>query len=173
MLHSFFTYTPPPLTSKIIEKVVDSLLESYITANNMYYPLQSAYKEIHSTETALVKVTNYILCAVVNKKLVMLFLVDLSAAFDTVDKKILLHTLEYEFGIIGSVIARIKSYLWGRYQTVHINGASSTKRSLSCGVTQGSVLGPKHFKMYTLAWQIYPNVMEYPTTFMLMMASSI
>ncbi len=75
-------------TSKIIEKVVDSQLESYITDNNLYDPLQSAYKDIHSTETALVKVTNDILCAVDNQKLAILVLLDLSAAFDTVGPKL-------------------------------------------------------------------------------------
>ncbi len=83
-------------TSKVVEKVVDSQLESYITANNLYDPLQSAYKEFRSTETALFNVTNDILCAVDNKKLVILVLFYLSAAFDTVDHKVLLHTLEHD-----------------------------------------------------------------------------
>ncbi len=90
---------------------------------------------------------------------------DLSAAFDTVDHKILLHTLEHEFGIIGSTLAWIKSYLSGRYQTVYINGASSTKRPLSCGVPQGSVLGPNLFKMYTLALTEIPKRHEIPYHF--------
>ncbi len=121
------------------------------------YPLQSAYKEFHSTETAIVKVTCDILCAIDNKKQVILVLLDLSAALDTVGNKILLHTLEHEFEIIGSALAWIKSYLSGRYQTVYINEASSTKRPLSCGVPQGSVLGPKLFKMYMLALAEIPN----------------
>ncbi len=91
--------------SKIVEKVVDSQLESYITYNNMYGPLQSAYKEFHSTETALVKVTNDILCAIDNKKPVILVLLDLSAAFDTVNHKIRLHIHEHVFGIIVNALA--------------------------------------------------------------------
>ncbi len=83
--------------------------------------------------------------------LYVLYFLDLSAALDKVDHKFLLHTLGYEFGIIGSALAWIKSYLSGHYQTVYINGASSRKRPLSCAVLQGSVLGPKLFKMYTLA----------------------
>ncbi len=138
-------------TSKRVEKVVDSQLGSYITDNNLYGPLQSTYKEFHSIETALVKVTNDIICVVDNKILVILILLNLSAAFDTVDHTILLHTLENEFGTIGSALAWIKSYLSGRYQTMYINGASSTKRPLSCGIPQGSVLEPNLFKIYTLA----------------------
>ncbi len=136
-------------TSKIVENVVDSQLESYITANNLYDQLQSAYKEFHSTETALV--TNDILCAVDNKKLVILVRLDLSAAFNTVDHNIFLHTLEHEFGIICSALAWIRLYLSCHYQTVYINGESSTKRPLLCGVPQVSVLVPKRFQMYTLA----------------------
>ncbi len=64
---------------------------------------------------------------------------------------LLLQTLEHEFGIIGNALVWIKSYLSGRYRTVYINGASTTKKPLSCRVPQGSVLGPKLFKMYTLA----------------------
>ncbi len=75
----------------------------------------------------------------------------LSAACDTVDQKKLLHTLEHECEIIGSALAWIKSYLSGHYQTVYINGASSTKRPLSYGVPHDSVFGPKLFKMYMLA----------------------
>ncbi len=133
--------------------VVESQLESYITDNNLYDPLQSAYKEFHSNDIALVKVTDDILCVVDNKKLVILVLLDLGATFDTVDHKILLHasTLEHEFGIIGSDLAWIKLYRSGRYQTVYINGALSTKRSQSCGVPQGLVHEPKHFKKYMLA----------------------
>ncbi len=68
-------------TSKIVKKVVDSQLESYITDNNLYDPLQSAYKEFHSTETALVKVTNDILCVVDNFWMYQLHLIQLTTKF--------------------------------------------------------------------------------------------
>ncbi len=152
-------------TSTIVEKVVYSQLESYITANNLYDPLQSANKEFHSTETTFFKVTNDILYTVDNKQLVILVRLDLSAAFNAVDHKILLHALEHEFGIIGSALAWIKSYLSGHYQTVYVNGASSTKMPLSCGVPQGLVLGPKLFKMYTLALTVIPKHHEIPYHF--------
>ncbi len=77
-------------TSKIVEKVVDSQFESYITDNNLYDPLQSAYKEFPGTETALVKVPNNMLCAVDNKNLVITVLLDLSAAFDKLITKFFL-----------------------------------------------------------------------------------
>ncbi len=89
-------------------KIVDSQLETCITVNKLYDLLQSAYKEFRSAETAFVKVTSVILCVVDNKKLVILVILDLSAAFDTVDHNILLHTLEHEVEIIGSALAWIK-----------------------------------------------------------------
>ncbi len=109
ILKNFRPISNIAFTSKIVEKVVDSQLESYITDNNLYDPLQSAYKEFHSTETDFVNVTNDIVCAVDNKKMVILVLLDLSAAFNTVDHTFLLHTLGHEFGIIGSTLAWIKT----------------------------------------------------------------
>ena len=82
--------------------------------NNLFLQLQSAYRSHHSTETALLKSKNDLLMNM-NKGHVSLFvLLDLSAAFDTVDHKILLKTLQMKLGVCGSALSWLKSYLEGR-----------------------------------------------------------
>ena len=103
---------------------------------------QSAYREFHSTETAVIRVHNYITIAVDNLESVILLPLDLSAAFDTVDHDILLSRLSKRFGIKGSVLKWFHSYLSDRTQFVKVNGASSDHHILQLGVPQGSVLGP-------------------------------
>ena len=108
------------LISKIIEKDVAVQLTNYIVNHQLAEMFQSAYKVFHSTETALVKVQNDILCAVDSNKSTVLLLLDLSAAFDTVDHSILLSRLSHRFGVKGRVIAWIASYLKDRGQFVQI-----------------------------------------------------
>ena len=105
-------------------------------------PLQSAYKSFHSCETALLRVQNDILLAIDNRHCVMLLLLDLSAAFDTVDHVILLKRLNSKFSIRGTALDWFRSYLTNRTQVVLIDGRKSQSRELKCGVPQGSVLGP-------------------------------
>ena len=81
------------MVSKIIEKVVAVRLNRYLEENNVNKPLQSAYKQHHSCETTLVCVQNDILLSIDNQQCVVLLLLDLSAAFDTVDHGILLQRL--------------------------------------------------------------------------------
>ena len=80
---------------------------------------------------------------------VTLLLLDLSAAFDTLDHGILLERLESRFGIKGTALKWIESYLTDRHQSVLINGVRSDRKSLKYGVPQGSVLGPLLFTAYT------------------------
>ena len=100
-----------PFISEVIEKVVAVQLVNYIDENNLGEPLQSAYKRYHSTESTLLKVHNDILKAVDNQQTVVLLLLDLSAAFDTVDHGILIHCLESRFGIKGKALQWFRSYL--------------------------------------------------------------
>ena len=111
---------------------------------------QSAYKQLHSTETALVGVNNDILVALDNHQSVILLLLDLPAAFDTVDHGILLDWLIHHFGICGLALSWFKSYLSNRFQFVEIRGEKSSHQPLMCGVPQGSVLGPILYLLYTL-----------------------
>ena len=136
------------LISKTIEKVVSAQLNNYLKDNNLLEPCQSAYRQGHSTETALVRVQNDIICAVGQQKAVLLVLLDLSAAFDTVNHQLLIKTLQ-QLGILGTMLHCFSTYLLGRLQRIKINGATSQPKLLDCGVPQGSVLGPILFTIYT------------------------
>ncbi|WP_419637627.1 reverse transcriptase domain-containing protein, partial [Thiolapillus sp.] len=111
--------------SKVAEKLVLSQLSEYLNANQLFSPVQSAYRPNHSTETALVKIVNDLLLALDDGKVSVLTLLDLSAAFDTIDHNILLHRLEHAFGITGTALSWIRSYLSDRDQTVVVNGLKS------------------------------------------------
>ena len=74
----------------------------------------------------------------------MTLLIDLKKAFDTIDHRILLRKL-YSYGIRGSMLKRMESYLTDRSQYVMFNGKASETRGIKCGVTQGSILGPLLF----------------------------
>ena len=110
---------------------------------------QSAYKKCHSTETALVRVINDLLCASDSDQVSILAMLDLSAAFDTLDHEILIDRLSTTFGCSGCVGSWFKSYLTKRTQSVIIGGSTSTYSTLQYGVPQGSVLGPVLFLLYT------------------------
>lgn len=134
--------------SKVIEKVVDKQLINYVENNGLSVTLQSAYKQYHSTETALTKIQNDILLSMDRHEISLLILLDLSAAFDTVDFEILLNRLKCKFGISGTVLSWLKSYLCGRKQVVSVKNEYSNEHILDCGVPQGSVLGPLLFSLY-------------------------
>lgn len=92
---------------------------------------------------------NDILSSLDDKKIVMMSLLDLSAAFDTVHHGMLLDRLISRYGVNGSALTWFKSYLRDRCQRVHFNGVQGSSFSLECGVPQGSVLGPLLFSLYT------------------------
>ena len=97
--------------SKLVEKSVAVQLTKHVMTNHLDETFQSANKEFHSTETALLRVQNDILCSLDQNKSVILLLLDLSAAFDTVDHAILISRLSNSFGVKGTELAWFKSYL--------------------------------------------------------------
>jgi hypothetical protein len=120
--------------SKIIEKIVSVQLNQYLNMNNLHVSMQSAYKKFHSCETALLRVKNDVLQAIDNR--VAILLLDLSAAFDTVDHHILINRPRTKFGICGKALSWFKSYLSDRSQFVSINNSQSDTLHLNCGVPQ-------------------------------------
>ena len=135
--------------SKIIEKVVHNQLTAYIDTNELFADFQSGYRKVHSCETAVTKIHNDILMMVDKKKNVVLLLLDLSAAFDTINHKLLLNKLTSMYGINGSVLGWFKSYLTNRSFKVAVNRSTSSSCWLEIGVPQGSILGPLLFILYT------------------------
>ena len=124
-------------------------MSDYISSNGLSDPYQSAYTKDRSTETALACVQNDILRAIDNQQAVFLLMLDLSAAFDTVDHGILLERPAGDFGFTGDVHNWYKTYLEARTCSVIINGDFSSDKHLIYEVPQGSVIGPQAFTYYT------------------------
>ena len=103
-----------PFIGKVLEKVVYTQVSAFLTATCCFDLYQSGFREHHSTETALIKVVNDIRTNNDAGKTTVLMLLDLSAAFDTVDHHILLHTLEHWVGLSGTVLSWLRSYLENR-----------------------------------------------------------
>ena len=137
-----------PYLSKIIEYDVAIELKDHMDFNNIHIHSQSGYKPNHSCETLLLRLNNDILMAMDEGKCIILLLLDLSAAFDTVDHDRLMYILFHEIGLRGHVLAWFESYLFQRRQAVGINGKLSDFLDTQYGVPQGSVLGPILFNIY-------------------------
>ena len=135
--------------SKLTEWAVFCQIHDRLTINRLYPKAQSANREHHSTETALLRVKNDILLNMNQQRVTLLVLLDLSAPFDTVDHTILLDRLSSDFGISGQAYSWFDSYLCNRFQSISINGKTSTKFHTKYGVPQGSCLGPLLFVLYT------------------------
>ena len=134
---------------KVAERVVSIRLQKYLNENGLQDSFQSAYREMHSVETALLRVQNDILTEMDKGNVVGLILLDLSGAFDTVDHSILEDRLQLT-GIGGKALLWFISYLSHRSQAVCVRSSTSKAISLNFSVPQGSVLGPQLFKIYTL-----------------------
>ena len=148
-LKNFLPIANLPFISIIIEKLVLVQISRHLSANNLLNQFQSAYRPGHSTETSLLTIVNDLLLSLDDGKIYLLASLDLSAAFDTIDHAILLHRLQHDFGLSGTVLDWFSSYLSGRIQSVSVHSHTSVPASVSCGVPQGSVLGPIIFILYT------------------------
>ena len=131
-----------PFLSKILEKVVLHKLLSHLQENNLSNPFQSAYRAGCSTETVLLRIVNDILSALDNDNISVLLLLDLSAAFDTLDHQILLSRLNSVFGIQSTALQRFHSYLSDRYQSTSVNNSSSSPSQLITVYLRAQYWGP-------------------------------
>ena len=120
----------------------------HIERHSLLEPFQSAYRKCHLTQSALLRVVNEILQAFDSGHVSVLSLLDLSAAFETIDHDILIKRLHTTFGCSGMVLDWFISYLSFRTESVYV-GHESTPSVLKCGMPLGSVLGPLLFILYT------------------------
>ena len=134
--------------SKLIERVVDIRLQEHLETNKLNMNQQYGYKKGHSTELLLLKVVNNLLESADKNIPSVVLLLDLSAAFDTVDQTKLLDILLHEIGITDSALCWFESFLLERTQKVKIGDSFSQEQGLLYGVPQGSVLGPRLFNIY-------------------------
>lgn len=141
-------------TSKLLERVVLNQLNDHLNNNDLYCPVQSGYRPHHSCETLLVRMTDDINREIQAGNIVIVVLLDLSAAFDTIDHEILLEKLQKDYGINGKASEWMQSYLQSRSFCVKINDTFSSLLELLFGVPQGSLLGPILFILYIKALQM-------------------
>ena len=129
------------ITSKILERAVYQQLVEYLESNNLFHHSHHGFRRHHSTTTALLEMYSNWIQSYEENKITAVVLLDMSAAFDLVDKSILLDKLKL-YGVDGHSSNWLESYMSNRYQRVFVDGELSDPLPLEVGVPQGSILGP-------------------------------
>lgn len=137
-----------PFLSKIMEKVMETQLNSFLNDNNILPEKQSGFRSGHSCETALAEVTDSVIRSLDRSMASVLIMLDYSKAFDTLNHELLLAMLKY-IGLSDLALRLIRSYLTNRVQRVCIGSSISDMVRVTGGVPQGSILGPLLYSIYT------------------------
>ena len=133
--------------AKLTERFVAQQLQHFMDVNGIYGVYQSAYRPQHSVESALLRIHNDVAQSIDSRRSVLLVLLDLTAAFDTIDHNILMRRL-HGYGLCGDVHAWLTSYLRNRTNVVRVKSSVSQLNTITTGVPQGSVLGLILFNAY-------------------------
>ena len=135
--------------AKLTERAAAAQVKEYLGTHDLLPKVQSAYRKHHSVELALVKVQNDILLANDRQEEVVLLLLDFSAAYDTVEHSIMLKRLASRYGFSDTVLKWFSSYLFNRTHSVKVQDALSALHNKTCGIPQGSVMGPLLYTLYS------------------------
>ena len=133
--------------ARIFEKIVRDQLHNFLTINNILTPRQSAFCKLHSTITSLINCTDNWYRNIDKKQLNLSLFLDLKKAFDTVDHKIMVKKLN-AIGFRGIAGDWFDSYLSNRKQYCSLGDQKSSESLVTCGIPQGSCLGPLLFIIY-------------------------
>ena len=136
-----------PYPAKILERQVTHTITNFLEAHSPMHPGQSGLSACQSTELMMLSVLDDLRWHSDNNVAMALILLDLSAAFDTIDHTILLRRMTL-MGITGSALARVTFFLGGRTQEVLMGDFTSDTRTLSCGVPQSSAISPLLLNIY-------------------------
>ena len=147
LLNNYRPISQLPTIAKILEKIVSNQLNNYLLTNKLIDDYKSAYRVNHSTETTVIHVIDNILRSLDVNKHIQLLLLDLSAAFDTLDHSIL-YTRLTEIGLDDIALDWMISFISNRSFSVKTGQFYSKNHTLESGVPQGSVLGPILFLIY-------------------------